>query len=163
MQKGIVARFRAFQGISTGRCIPGRHKLIFCIFFCIIIFLCIGARWIGFLCSFCALSGPFCGFLENFFCFVSFRFGSRRIGAGDSGIHYSDLIWNVENFANIFWNILAGAIWDISPKSEIVLRANYNSLGIKCYMKYPITDKCNYLTFQHFFMIHNMTFQHIPS
>ena len=101
IQKDIVGRFRAFQGISTDSRIPGRHKLIFCIFFCIIIFLYILAGRIGVLCSFCVFLRLSAIFLKKF-C------GSLRIGAGDRGIHYSDLIWNVANFDNIFWNISTG-------------------------------------------------------
>ena len=118
IQDAIIERFRAFHGISTDSCIPGRHKLIFCIFFCIIIFLYIRAGRISVLCSFCAFLWLSAIFLKKF-C------GSWRIGAGDRGIHYSDLIWNVANFANIFWNISAGAIWDISHKTARFLRGNY--------------------------------------
>ena len=57
--------------------------------------------------AFYALSVPFCDFLEKNFCFFLSRSGLLRIGAEDCGIHYSDLIWNVANFANIVWNISA--------------------------------------------------------
>ena len=132
IQKAIVGRFRAFQGISTNSCIPGRHKLIFCIFFCIIIFLYILGGRISVLCSFCHFLRFSVIFLKKIFYFIFYRCGSFRTGAGDRGIHYSDLIWNVANFANVFWNISARSIWDISLKSELVLRANYTRYGIKC-------------------------------
>ena len=63
----IVGRFGAFQGISTGSCIPWRHKLIFCIYFCIITFLCIQGGRIGFL----RLSAAFQEFFKIFYFFKS--------------------------------------------------------------------------------------------